>query len=75
MLSAAAWMDPEIIMLGEVSKKEKDRYHVTSGTYGIKNTTQMNLSTKQTQRAQTRGCQEGGSGRLRVQDSQMQAII
>ena len=36
MLSAATWMDPEIIVLGEVSKKEKDKYHVTSGTYGIK---------------------------------------
>ena len=36
MPSAATWMDPEIIVLGEVSKKEKDKYHVTSGTYGIK---------------------------------------
>ena len=32
---AATWMDLEIIILSEVSQKEKDRYHMMSLTYGI----------------------------------------
>ena len=32
---AAAWMDLEIIMLNEVSQKEKDKYHVISLICGI----------------------------------------
>ena len=32
---AAAWMDLEIIVLSEVSQKEKDKYHMTSLTCGI----------------------------------------
>ena len=35
MLSAATWMDPEIIILSEVSQKERDKYHMTSLTCGI----------------------------------------
>ena len=27
---AATWMDPEIIILSEVSRKEKDKYHMIS---------------------------------------------
>ena len=27
---AAAWMDPEIVILGEISQTEKERYHMTS---------------------------------------------
>ena len=46
---ATAWMDLEIIVLSEVSQKEKDKYCVISLTYGIQNTTQMNLSMKQRQ--------------------------
>jgi len=42
---AATRMDLKIIMLSEVSQKEKDKYH-KSLAYGIKNTTPMNLSTK-----------------------------
>ena len=61
---ATAWMDLEIIVLSEVSQKEKDKYCVISLTYGIQNTTQMNLSMKQRQthtyREQIRGCQGGG---------------
>ena len=30
MLFAATWMDPEIIMLNEVSQKAKDKYHLIS---------------------------------------------
>ena len=29
MPSAATWMDLEIIILNEVSQKEKDKYHIT----------------------------------------------
>ena len=35
MLVAATWMDPEIIILSEVSQKEKDKYHMISLTRGI----------------------------------------
>ena len=32
---AATWMDLEMIILSEVSQKEKDRYHMISLTCGI----------------------------------------
>ena len=32
---AATWMDLEIIILSEVSQKEKDKYHMMSLTCGI----------------------------------------
>ena len=32
---AATWMDLEIIILGEVSQKEKDKYHKISLICGI----------------------------------------
>ena len=32
---AATWMDLEIIILSEVSQKEKDKYHMTSIICGI----------------------------------------
>ena len=32
---AATWMQLEIIILSEVSQKEKDKYHMISLTYGI----------------------------------------
>ena len=32
---AATWMDPEIIILSEVSQKEKDEYHMISLIYGL----------------------------------------
>ena len=35
MLFAATWMDQEIIILSEVSQKEKDKYHMISFTCGI----------------------------------------
>ena len=31
----ATWMDLEIIILSEVSQKEKDKYHMISLLYGI----------------------------------------
>ena len=45
---AATWMDLEIIMLSEVSQKEKEKYHI-SLICGILNMIQMNLFTKQKQ--------------------------
>ena len=32
---AATWMQPEIMILSEVSQKEKDKYHMTSLICGI----------------------------------------
>ena len=32
---AATWMDPEIIILSEVSQTKKDKYHVISLIHGI----------------------------------------
>ena len=32
---AATWMDPEILILSEVSQKEKDKYHMISLIRGI----------------------------------------
>ena len=74
---AALWMDLEIIILSEVSQKEKDKYHMISLTCGIYNITQMNLSTKQTHRhrEQTCGCQGaegmgvGGIGSVGLADA------
>ena len=31
----ATWMDPEIIILSEVSQKEKNKYHRLTHIYGI----------------------------------------
>ena len=45
---AATWMDLEIIILSEVSQKEKDKYHMISLICGIqKKIIQKNLFTKQ----------------------------
>ena len=32
---AATWMDPEIVILSEVSQTEKDKYRIISLIYGI----------------------------------------
>ena len=58
---AATWMNLKIIILNEVSQKEKDKYHMISLKCGISNTTEKNMSMKQKQihrhREQTCGCQ------------------
>ena len=46
MLFAATWMELEILVLSEVSQKEKDKYHVISLISGIQYRAQMNLSTE-----------------------------
>ena len=68
MLSAATWMDPEIIVLGEVSKKEKDKYHVTSGTYGIKTQHKWTYLQNRLREHRLVVAKWVGQGRLRVQD-------
>ena len=35
MLSAAAWRDPDSVILSEVSQTEKEKYHMTSLICGI----------------------------------------
>ena len=40
---AATWMDLEIIILNEVSQREKDKYPTILLTCGIENMTQMNF--------------------------------
>ena len=32
---AATWMDPEMVILSDVSQKEKDKYCIISLIYGI----------------------------------------
>ena len=49
MSFAAMWIHQKIIILSEVSQKKEDKYHMISHLCGIKNMTQMNLSTKQKQ--------------------------
>ena len=61
---AATWMEPEIIILSEVSHTEEDKYHMISLICGIfKKMVQINSFTKQKQthrlRKQTYGYQRG----------------
>ena len=46
---AATWMDLQIIILSEVSQKEKDKYHVISVMCRVLKIIQINLFTKQIQ--------------------------
>ena len=46
MSFAVTWIDLEIIILSEVSQREKDKYHMISHVES-KNMIQMNLFTKQ----------------------------
>ena len=69
---AATWMQLEMIILSEVSQKEKDKYHMLSLICGIQNMMQMNLSMQQKQshgyREQTGGRVLSGSGSLGLAD-------
>ena len=62
---AATWMPLEMIILSEISQKEKDKYHMMSLICGLYNMAQMNLSTKRKQtrrhKEQTCGYQGGGA--------------
>ena len=46
---AATWWEPEILILSEVSQKEKDKYHIISLISGIQYMPQMYLSTEKKQ--------------------------
>ena len=46
---AVIWMQLEILILNEVSQKEKDKYDMISLTCGIQNMAQINLSYNQKQ--------------------------
>ena len=61
---AAMWIDLVIIILSEVSHKEKDKCYMISLTFGIYTVTQMNLLTKQkqTQRSDLWLPRVGGEG-------------
>ena len=61
---AATWMGLEMIILSEVSQKEKDKYHMISLTCGIWNRKQMILS-KNTETDHGLGEQTWGSQRGR----------
>ena len=65
---AATQMDREIIILSEVSQKEKNKYYIIAFTCRITNIMQMNLSKKQTQahrhRAQIVVTKNGGRNGL-----------
>ena len=55
MLFAATWMDPEIVILSEVSQTEKEKYLMTFFICGIKKEMiQMSLLTKQRETHQLR---------------------
>ena len=60
---ATTWMEIEILILSEVSQKEKDQHHMISLKCGIQYMAQMNISTEKKQthghRKQTHDCQEG----------------
>ena len=64
---AATWMQLEILILNEVSQKEKDKYRMISLIGGIETMAHINLLTEQKQTprhgGQTCGCCQGwGSG-------------
>ena len=60
---AVTWMKLKILILSEVSEKEKDKYHMISLITGIYYMAQMNLPIEKKQthghRKQTCGCQRG----------------
>jgi len=39
MAFAATWMDPEVIISGEISQTEKDKHHMTSHMGNLKRDT------------------------------------
>ena len=65
---AATWTDLEIIILSEVSQKEKDKYHMVSLMCATYNMTQVNLAQTRGHREQTGGRVLSGSGSLGLAD-------
>ena len=59
MSFVATWIDPEIIILSEVSQKEKDKYHIASLTCDITYITNEHIYEAETDSQtleQTYGC-------------------
>ena len=69
---AATWMDLEIMLLSEVSQKEKDKYHIISLICGIENRTQKQKTHRK--RNQTCGYQRWrvGEGELEERGQKVQ---
>ena len=63
MAFEATWIQLEILILGEISQKDKDKQQMISHIYGIYNVAQMNLSTKQKQTHRPREHTCGRQGR------------
>ena len=64
MSFAATWMELETLILGEVSQKEKDKYHMTSHIWNLIYGTKEPFHRKETHGLgeQICGCQGGGGG-------------
>ena len=62
MTFAAMWIDLEIVILGEVSQKEKDKYHMISHIWNLKYNTNELMYEIETHRhtEYSCGCQGGG---------------
>ena len=61
LLFGTAWMNPEAIMLCEISQTEKDKYHIISFTCGISKTKRNRLKHTEIKLTVDRG--EGVRGR------------
>ena len=61
---AAPWMELETLILSEVSRKEKDKYHMISHIWNLIYGTNEPFHIEETHGLgeQTCGCQEGGRG-------------
>ena len=59
---AATWMELEILILSEVSQKEKDKYHMISHIWNLTYSTNEPFHRKENHGhgEQTCGCQGGG---------------
>ena len=73
---AKTWIDLQIVILNEISQKEKDKYHDITYMWNLKYDTNELIYEIDSQiyREQTCGCQGEGWG-LGVWDQQMQTII
>ena len=81
MPSAATCMDSEIILLSEVSQKEKDKFHMTTYMWNLKyNTNQLPYKTETDSDIEhkftvTKGERTWGRDKLEVWDQQIQTTI
>ena len=59
---AATWMDLEIIILSEVSQMEKDKYHMMSHMWNLRNINEIYETNIDSQRKQLYDYQRGREG-------------